>query len=41
MAGVEGDVWKQDHDDQKGPEREAGPIELKRYVVNSRTINLL
>jgi hypothetical protein len=35
MAGIEGDVWKQEHDHSHGPKREPGPIELNRYVVNS------
>lgn len=35
MAGIEGDVWKQEFDRSKDPHREPGPIELNRYVVNS------
>ena len=35
MAGIEGDVWKQEHDHSKDPKREPGPIELNRYVINS------
>jgi agmatinase len=35
MAGIEGDVWKTEHDHSKGPKREPGPIELNRYVINS------
>jgi len=35
MAGIEGDVWRQEHDHSQGPKREPGPIELNRYVVNS------
>ena len=35
MAGIEGDVWRQEHDHSHGPKREPGPIELNRYVINS------
>ena len=35
MAGIEGDVWKQEYDRSKSPEREPGPIEFNRYVINS------
>ena len=35
MAGIEGDVWRQEYDHSKGPKREPGPIEINRYVVNS------
>ena len=35
MAGIEGDVWKQEHDRSNEPKREPGPIELNRYVINS------
>ena len=35
MAGIEGDVWRQERDRSKDPQREPGPIELNRYVVNA------
>lgn len=35
MAGIEGDVWKQEYDRSQDPKREPGPIELNRYVINS------
>ena len=35
MAGIEGDVWRQEYDHSQGPKREPGPIEINRYVVNS------
>ena len=35
MAGIEGDVWRQEYDHSQGPKREPGPIELNRYLVNS------
>ena len=35
MAGIEGDVWRQEHDHSHGPKREPGPIEINRYIVNS------
>jgi len=35
MAGIEGDVWRQEYDHTQGPKREPGPIELNRYIVNS------
>ena len=35
MAGVEGDVWRQEYDRSNDPKREPGPIELNRYLVNS------
>jgi agmatinase len=35
MAGIEGDVWKQEHDHSQDPKREPGPINLNRYVINS------
>ena len=35
MAGIEGDVWKQEYDHSQDPKREPGPIELSRYVINS------
>jgi hypothetical protein len=28
MAGIEGDVWKQEYDRSQDPKREPGPIEL-------------
>jgi agmatinase len=34
MAGIEGDVWRQEWDRSNEPQREPGPIELNRYVVN-------
>ncbi|MGD9093624.1 MAG: agmatinase family protein [Anaerolineales bacterium] len=36
MAGIEGDVWKQEHDHSQDPKREPGPINLNRYVINSQ-----
>ena len=35
MAGIEGDVWRQEYDHSQGPKREPGPIEINRYIVNS------
>jgi len=35
MAGIEGDVWRQEYDHSQGPKRKPGPIEINRYVVNS------
>ena len=35
MAGIEGEVWKEEYDRSEDPQREPGPIELNRYVVNS------
>ena len=35
MAGIEGDVWRQPLDRSGEPERQPGPIDLNRYVVNS------
>ena len=35
MAGIEGDVWRQEHDHSHGLKREPGPIEINRYIVNS------
>ena len=35
MAGIEGDVWKQERDESEDPKREPGPIDLNRYKVNS------
>ena len=34
MAGVEGDVWRQEYDRSNDPKREPGPIELNRYLSN-------
>jgi len=34
MAGIEGDVWRQEYDRSDDPKREPGPIELNRYVIN-------
>ena len=34
MAGVEGEVWRQEYDRSNDPSRQAGPIELNRYVIN-------
>jgi agmatinase len=34
MAGIEGDVWRQEYDRSNDPKREPGPIELNRYVIN-------
>ena len=34
MAGIEGDVWRVEVDRSNDPKREAGPIELNRYIVN-------
>ena len=35
MAGVPGDVWREEYDRSDDPQREPGPIELNRYLVNS------
>ena len=35
MAGIEGDVWRQEYDRSNDPKREPGPIELNRYITNS------
>ena len=35
MAGIEGDVWRQERDRSEDPLREPGPIELNRYVTDS------
>ena len=35
MAGIEGDVWRQEYDHTQGPKREPGPIEINRYIINS------
>ena len=35
MAGVEGDVWRQERDRSNDPKREPGPIDLNRYEINS------
>ena len=35
MAGIEGDVWKQERDKSEDPKREPGPIDLNRYEINS------
>ena len=35
MAGIEGEVWRQEYDHSQGLKREPGPIEINRYVVNS------
>ena len=35
MAGIEGDVWRQEYDRSDDPKREPGPIELNRYAINS------
>ena len=35
MAGIEGDVWKQERDHSVDPKREPGPIDLNRYQINS------
>jgi len=32
MAGIEGDIWKMKVDRSADPKREAGPIQLQRYV---------
>ena len=37
MAGIEGDIWRQEYDHSKDPKREPGPIEFNRYVINSHT----
>ncbi len=34
MAGIEGDVWRIEYDRSDDPQREPGPIELNRYMVN-------
>ncbi len=34
MAGLEGDVWRQEYDRSDDPKREPGPIELNRYLSN-------
>jgi len=34
MAGIEGDVWRQEYDRSNDPKREPGPIELNRYMIN-------
>ena len=34
MAGIEGDVWRQEYDRTNDPKREPGPIELNRYIIN-------
>jgi hypothetical protein len=34
MAGIEGDVWRVEYDRSNDPDREPGPIELNRYVIN-------
>ncbi len=34
MAGIEGDVWRQEYDRSNDPKREPGPIELNRYIIN-------
>ena len=35
MAGITGDVWKEEYDRSKDAERKPGPIELNRYVATS------
>ena len=34
-GGIEGDVWRQEHDRSDEPNREPGPIQLNRYILNS------
>ncbi len=34
MAGIEGDIWRQEYDRSNDPKREPGPIELNRYLIN-------
>ena len=34
MAGIAGDEWRVEYDWSNDPQREAGPIELSRYLVN-------
>jgi len=34
MAGIEGEVWRQEYDRSNDPKRDPGPIELNRYVIN-------
>ena len=33
MAGIEGDVWRQERDQSAQPRREPGPIDLNRYLI--------
>jgi agmatinase len=33
MAGIEGDVWREERDRSQDPKREPGPIDLNRYGV--------
>ena len=34
MAGVEGDVWRQERDHSEDPKRDPGPVDLNRYQIN-------
>ena len=34
MAGIEGEVWRTEYDRSDDPQREPGPIELNRYMIN-------
>jgi len=36
MAGIEGDVWKEERDRSEDPKREPGPININRYVANAQ-----